>query len=268
LRELDQKFKKSKVHAIPILNGEEVVDVVFLEDLLSPPELNTKVLIMAGGRGERLMPLTQEIPKPLIPINGIPVIDRIVIQFANQGFRNIWISLHHMSDQIMDHLGDGERFGVDINYLIEREPLGTAGSMQLMPCEENENILVCNADLFNDVNYRDMYFAHLESRKAATIGVTRYETHIPYGVVNEINGTYVSLTEKPVLTHKVSAGVNIFNSSLIKLLPLQTKTNVPEFYDMIMENGKDIGVFELQGMWIDIGTFETLEKAKNITAEI
>lgn len=263
LIELDRKFKISKVHAIPVLNGLKVVDVVFLENLQSPAELGTKILIMAGGKGERLLPLTQETPKPLIPINGIPIIDRIITQFANQGFRNIWISLHHMSDQIMNHLGDGARFGVYINYVIESEPLGTAGAMTLIPFDENENILVCNADLFNNVNYRDMYFSHLNSGKAATIGVTRYETHIPYGVVNEINGTYESITEKPVLIHKVAAGVNIFNSSLIRLLPNKTKTNIPDFYDLIISSGEDIGTFELQGMWIDIGTIETLEKAKS-----
>lgn len=265
--ELDLKFRTTKVNAIPIMSGEKVVDVIFFDDLARTEVIGVKVLIMAGGKGERLLPLTKETPKPLIAINGVPVIDRIVSQFANQGFRNIWISLHHMSDQIRNHLGDGSRFGVQINYIIEDEPLGTAGSLGILPNTESDDILVCNADLFNNVNYQDLYFAHKKSENSATVGITRYETHIPYGVINQENGIFLSLTEKPVQTHLVAAGVNVFNSETVRLLPTGLRMNIPEFYELIIDSGDRIGTFELNGMWIDIGTLETLEQAKKSNRE-
>ena len=262
--DIEEKFKSTKVSAIPVLNERRLVEVVFLEDLSKPQKVNAKVLIMAGGRGERLLPLTQEIPKPLIPIHGVPVIERIIRQFAEQGFHEVWISVHHLSEQIIHRVGDGARFGVTVSYITEDHPLGTAGSLKLMPIEDGHPVLVCNADLFSNVNYRDMYSAHVASGRGATIGVTRHETQIPYGVVNETNDTFESLIEKPTLTHKVAAGVNIFNSNLLNLIPDSTKINIPDFYELININGFEIGVYELRGMWIDIGTLETLEMAKKI----
>ena len=266
--ELEEKFKLAKVKAIPILDNGRLVEVAFLEDFRNPRVLDARILLMAGGRGERLLPLTKVTPKPLIPINGTPVIDRIIDQFAKQGFQEIWISVHHLSEQIISHVGDGERFGVNINYIVEDQPLGTAGSLKLMPVTHEKPVLVCNADLFNNVNYREMFMAHKKSGQNATIGVTRHETQIPYGVVNVVGDIFDSLTEKPVLTHQVAAGVNIFNSNLVKLIPDNVKINIPDFYDLIKANDLQIGIFELHGLWIDIGTLETLERAKNINPSV
>ena len=255
-------FKESKVNAIPILENGILIDIFFEGDFDVAAQQKTRILIMAGGKGERLRPLTNQIPKPLIPINGIPVIDRIIRQFVNQGFKDIWVSVHHLSELIISHLGDGSRFGAQIQFLTEPTPLGTAGALSLLPREEVQNVLICNADLFNNVNYKDLLDSHINSGLKATVGVTNFEFTVPFGVINSNLGKLTSIIEKPTIGYEVNAGVNVIDSEVLGLIPKNVSLNVPDLYDLLREANLEIGVFNLQGMWIDIGTKESLEKAR------
>jgi dTDP-glucose pyrophosphorylase len=262
--DLKKAFLSFKISAITILHAKKFVSIVFEDHLNSIDLSNTIVLIMAGGKGKRLLPLTESVPKPLLPVNGSAIIDRIIWQFSTQGFKQIWISVHHMAEQIVEYLGNGSQFGVDIQYLREKLPLGTAGALSLLPYENSKDILLCNADLFNNIDYRDFLLNHRRSNHLATMGVTRYETKIPYGVVNAEQGIFTSLDEKPIVPYLISAGVNLLKSEVLAMIPKGKAFDIPDLYKELQSKKIPIGVIELNGIWIDIGTHETLEIARNL----
>jgi dTDP-glucose pyrophosphorylase len=263
-------LRRLVIRCLPVLDERgRVVDLILLEELLGPPRRDTPVLVMAGGRGERLRPLTDVLPKPLVRVAGEPLIDILLRRLSAQGFHDIWVSVHYKASDITEHLGDGSHFGVTIRYVYEEEPLGTAGAVRLVTdVDEAEPILVCNADTVHAADYGALLDHHVATGAAATMAVYGHQIEIPYGVVQAVDGYVTSLVEKPVRTELVSAGINVVSRALVTAAANEGRVDMPEVIECALRDGRPVAVHEVQGYWLDIGTAGTLAKANSDHASL
>lgn len=261
--ELLNLMQRLSIRCVPLVNAEnQVVGLRFLDKLELYTKKSTPVVIMAGGRGERLKPLTDFTPKSLLTIAGQPLIEVLINRLANQGFYRIWIAVHYRAESIIEYLGNGNRFGVEIQYLHEEFPLGTAGALGLLPKLEGEKfIILCNSDLINDADFSAIITNHEDSSATATIVVADHSTQIPYGVAHVENGNLIKLEEKPIRNDLISAGINVFNSTVIEAIPKNQRIDIPEIYSVLLADKKQVSVYKLDGYWLDVGTHILINKA-------
>ena len=210
-RKATEAMDRLAIKCIPVVTDKKIVHI-FSKVIRAPKKDSAAVaLIMAGGRGERLKPLTDVIPKPLVKVAGKPLIEILVERLVSDGIVEIWISVHYLSQQIVEYLGDGSNYGANINYLLEDSPLGTAGAYLLLPETIRQNsVIICNADLLNTVSFSELISAHKDSKCLATIGVIEHLTKIPFGVVKIKEGKAIQIMEKPDVHNYVSAGIGVF----------------------------------------------------------
>jgi NDP-sugar pyrophosphorylase family protein len=231
-----------------------------MEDLIEEPE-TFRAVVMAGGLGTRLRPLTEHLPKPLLPVGDRPLIEHILGQLHAGGVRHVSVTTHYKPDAIKEHLGDGRRFGVDIDYVTEDAPLGTAGALGMMP-PWGSTLLVVNGDILTRMNYRAMLDFHREHRAVLTVGVRQYEMQVPYGVI-EADGVDVrAISEKPVLRFFVNAGVYLLEPELHPRLSTGTRTDMTEVIEDLVEAGDRVVSFPISEYWVDIGQLQDYEQAK------
>lgn len=251
------------IKSIPLVNADRrVVDLLTLEELIRPATRDTPVLIMAGGRGERLRPLTDEIPKPLLRVAGEPLLEILIRRLVSQGFGKIWIAVGYRADDIVNAIGDGAAFGSDIRYIHEKEPLGTAGAVKEIPdLDPGEAVLVCNADVIHSGDFGALVEFHEAKAASATVSVTRYVTEVPFAVVNAAGGYLVDIKEKPQRQDMVSMGVNVLTQEAFKLFPNVIRVDMPEIIEALLLKGYPVAVHEIQGYWLDIGTQDSLVRA-------
>jgi NDP-sugar pyrophosphorylase family protein len=217
---------------------------------------------MAGGRGERLKPLTNSTPKPLIRVGGKTLLEILLDKLANFGFSNVWISVHYLSEQIEELVGSGKQFGLNVEYLKETTPLGTAGAYLNLPEEARAlDTLIVNADLVANVDFAELLFSHLQSKALVTIGTIENLIEVPFGVVQTQNGRLISLIEKPTVAHQVYAGVGVYNERAFEGFQPNSRINATDVYEKLLGEEKEIRVFEISGYWRDIGTGESLQGA-------
>jgi dTDP-glucose pyrophosphorylase len=246
---------------VPLLDADErVVGLVRLEDLIEEPG-TLRAVVMAGGFGSRLRPLTEDTPKPLLPIGDRPLIEHILGQLRAGGVGHVSVTTHYKPEAFKAHLGNGARFGVDIDYVTEESPLGTAGALGLMPPWES-TLLVVNGDVLSRVNYRAMLDFHREHRALLTVGVRQYEVQVPYGVV-EADGVDVrAVNEKPVLRFFVNAGVYLLEPALYPRLSTGGRLDMTELIDALVRGGERVVSFPISEYWLDIGQLQDYERAK------
>tara|TARA_B100000212_G_scaffold342563_1_gene330646 strand:- start:10195 stop:11241 length:1047 start_codon:yes stop_codon:yes gene_type:complete len=248
---------------IPILDSDgSVIGLDSIHDLLKKPTFNNPVVIMAGGFGKRLMPLTEDTPKPLLKIGTKPILERIINNFAELGFRNFYISLHYKADMIKDYFGNGSDHNVSINYLEEKEPMGTAGCLSLLP----ENLLdlpiiLMNGDLITDLNFVSLLENHNHSGSEATICVAEYDFQVPYGVLEVDENEVKSIAEKPVHKFFVNAGIYVLNKSILSNIEKNKFTDMPDVLSKKISNKESINTFPIFEKWIDIGRISDFNKA-------
>lgn len=214
----------------------------------------TTVVIMAGGRGKRLRPLTDKTPKPMLPVNGKPILEWIIKRFIDQGFKEFTISLGYLGEVIEDYFGDGLRFGCHISYVWESQPLGTAGALRLL--EPQSSFIVINADVLTSCNFNDLVRYHINSGADATIGAATHRIEIPFGVLRTKNYRLIEIEEKPAYDYPIAAGIYVFSPQALEHLPFGS-VDMPEFIEKI----PDVSVFPISGEWRDIGTPESLANA-------
>lgn len=219
-----------------------------------------QVVLLAGGKGERLRPLTLCIPKPLIPIDDTPVLELLIRQLKNYGFTDFTLCLNYLSDIIMAYFKGGEKLGVNIKYSIEEEYLGTAGPLSIIEGLE-ETFIVSNSDLLTNINYKDLIKYHLDNKNDATIATFKKDFKIDLGVIETNNGEFIDYVEKPTYYHYVSMGIYVLNRSVIDLIPKNTKTDFPELIMKMKETGKKVGCFCGDYLWLDIGRNADYEEA-------
>lgn len=253
-----------KIYQIPVVDDENrVVSIKLLDELLKPNAHNNKVVLMVGGLGTRLRPLTDTTPKPMLPVGGKPILQTIVEKFVSYGFVNIIMCVGYKSNIIQDFFEDGSKFGANIEYVLEDKRMGTAGALALLSDEQKpkEPFFVMNGDLLTNVNFENMLDFHIAQNAKATMCVREYDFQVPYGVVNIENGQIASIVEKPTHSFFVSAGIYMLDSSCIDMIPKGQCYDMPTLFDEMIKAGDNTVSFPIREYWLDIGRIEEYEKA-------
>jgi|SRR5690554_3311164 len=261
LEELEKITSDKKIKIVPIVENNKVVDVYTVSDESTK---NVTVVIMAGGLGSRLGEHTKDCPKPMLEVGGKPVLERIIKNFTQVGFRNFYISVNYKAEVIEDYFKDGKNFGCHIQYLKEKMRLGTAGSLTLLPESVKGPIVVTNGDLLTLVDYRRLFAFHTQHKSPMTMCTRAFDFQVPYGVVNIENGKVKSIDEKPIHSFNVSAGVYVINSELLKFIPHDTYFDMPTFLEVLLKHDIQAECFPLIEQWIDIGRVSDLDLARSI----
>ena len=255
-------MRKEVLRQIPVLDEQDrVVELLVLEDLLNPPQLSNAVVIMAGGKGTRLRPHTVHCPKPMLPVGDQPILEILLEQCIACGFRTFYFSVNYLKEQIVEHFSDGSSWGVSINYLVEEEPLGTAGSLHLLPDSLREPFLVFNGDVLTRLNPSQLLDFHIENEAQATLCVREHELTVPFGVVQTNGVELASFEEKPTYRNQVNAGVYVIDPKLLRLLSPRQFTDMPTLLMSAQQSGHRVAVCPIHEYWLDIGHPETLMKA-------
>ena len=248
---------------LPLVDAEgRVVGLESMMSLLATRELPNPVVLMAGGRGERLRPLTDTCPKPLLKVGGKPILERILENFLSQGFRRFFISVNYKAEMVEEHFGDGTRFGASISYLREDKPLGTAGALTLLP-ELDLPFLVMNGDLLTKVNFAHLLDFHTENSAAGTMCVRDYTTQIPFGVVRTEGNALLRIDEKPSQTVFVNAGIYVLSPAVLRHIPHGEAYDMPRLFETLVARGEKARVFPVRDAWLDIGRMDDYERAQS-----
>ncbi len=266
-----------KIYQIPVINkSNQVVDLKLTNTLLDQHEnqqdtikstyqgqaQNAEVMLMVGGEGRRLRPLTNELPKPMINVGGKPLLETIIETFVSQGFRNFSLSVNYKADIIRDHFGDGSKFNASISYVLENQKMGTAGSLSLLKNKPSMPLIVMNGDLLTNIDFRSVVDFHCQNKSLATMCVREYKHEIPYGIVKNQGIKLNSIVEKPMQTHFVNAGIYVLDPAALDMVPEGGFFDMPELFSAINEKGGEASVFPIHEYWMDIGRVEDLERAR------
>lgn len=258
-----------KIHQIPIVDNDgNLVGLEILDELISKKSKQNKVVLMVGGLGTRLRPLTDKTPKPMLPVGGKPILQTIIEKFASYGFTNIIMCVNYKFQIIQEYFGDGSKFGVKIKYIIENKRMGTAGALSLLEQKLKEPFFVMNGDLLTNVNFDNMLEFHLQNNSLATMAVRGYDFQVPYGVVNIKGDRILSIEEKPVHKFFVSAGMYVLNPECLNEIPRSEFYDMPTLFEKLIKNHKKAMSFPLREYWLDIGRIEEYKKANNEYHEV
>lgn len=256
-------MRRNLFQHLPLVNDlGQVVGLATLNELVGACERPNWVVIMAGGLGTRLKPLTDECPKPLLKIDGKPILEIILEGFAEQGFRRIFLAVNYKAEMVRNYFGDGERWGVRLEYLHENTRLGTAGALSLLPEKPTVPIIVMNGDLLTRSNFDNLLRFHHAHGATTTMAVREYNFQVPYGVV-QLDDAYIkALVEKPVQRFFVNAGIYVLAPEALDHLPPQTFFDMPTLFEHLIAAGKITAAYPLREYWLDIGRLEEFERAQ------
>ncbi|SFV70613.1 D-glycero-D-manno-heptose 1-phosphate guanosyltransferase [hydrothermal vent metagenome] len=258
-----------RIHQIPIVDdNRNLIGLEILDELISKQSKPNKVVLMVGGLGTRLKPLTNSTPKPMLHVGGKPILETIISKFASYGFVNIVLCVNYKSEIIQDYFGDGSKFAVNIEYIFEKKRMGTAGALSLLREKPNEPFFVMNGDLLTNVNFEHLLNFHLENSAKATMCVREYEFQVPFGVVELENSKVKSIQEKPTHSFFVSAGIYMLSSSVLSYIPEDEFYDMPTLFEKMIELNQNLISFPIREYWLDIGRIEEFEKANNEYNEV
>lgn len=261
--ELLALMRQKQLHHLPLVDAEgRLVGLSTLDSLLGPELRPNWVVLMAGGKGKRLAPLTDDTPKPLLRVGGKPILENILESLAEQGFRRIFLSVNFKAQMIRDHFGSGERWGVEVDYLHEDEDLGTAGALSLLSSVPEAPILVMNGDLVTLANFGSLLRFHEEQAATATMAVREYEVQVPFGVVQLSGDRIASIVEKPVHKCFVNAGIYVLSPSALASIPGQSFFHMTSLFEALIAAGHLTAAYPLREYWLDIGHLAEFERAK------
>jgi len=242
---------------VPVLRDDKSIEYVYTPLSLAP--INIPVVIMAGGRGTRLKPLTDACPKPMLPINGTPMLELIINNLILLGTKDFYISVNYLKDMIIDYFGDGTSRGISISYLQEDKPLGTAGSLSLLPQNFDSSFLVINADILSRIDYNALFSYYTQHSPDALMCIRTTHVQIPFGVVQHNGHYFLGLSEKPMIDYMVNTGVYILSPKVLKLIP-NSFFDMPQLFELMSDYKYDVHVFPLYEDWYDVGLPSSLEK--------
>lgn len=261
LKELE-KFRKQLLKIIPILNiNGRIVDI--LDFSLRTTLIPADAVLMAGGEGKRLRPLTDKTPKPLLRVGDKPIIEYNIDRLKEVGVRNINLSINYLGDQLVDYFGDGTAKDINIKYVKESKPLGTIGSILLIEDFKHDDIIVMNSDLLTNIDFSDFFKTYKERNADMIVATTSYHVDVPYAVleVNETN-TVKSLKEKPRYTYYSNAGIYILKKSILNMIPPDQFFDITDLMDRVIEMDLTLTTYPINGYWLDIGKHEDYKKAQ------
>jgi len=259
-------MKARKLTVIPILGtGRKITGVHTLYGILGSEAKPNRAVIMAGGKGERLRPITEHIPKPMVSVAGKPILERLILHLLSHGIRKITLAVNYKKEVIEEYFGNGKPFGVEIEYIREKIPMGTAGALSLLKKGTDEPLIILNGDLVTQFDITRMLEAHNSGGNTITVGVYKYLHTIPFGVLRMKKDLVVSIAEKPLEWWYVNSGIYVMDPSLVKAVPKASFFTMPQLIEHCLGGKKRVGAFEIEEEWLDVGKLSELEKARKGT---
>jgi dTDP-glucose pyrophosphorylase len=256
-----QKLRKNKIYLIPFLTTEKKIrKVVDISQKKSVLPLNA--VLMAGGEGKRLRPLTENTPKPLLKVGDKPIIEYNIDHLSLYGVDKIFITIKYLGEQIINYFGNGDNRSLNIRYIKEDRPLGTIGALSLIHKFEHEYILVMNSDILTTIDFEDMFMSAIENNADMVVATSPYEVQIPYGVIETENSQITSLKEKPVYTFFSNAGIYILKKSVLENIPANSPMNATDLIEKLIEQRRKVVNYPILNYWLDIGKPEDFMKAQ------
>ena len=254
-------MRASQLRHVPVVEGGTLVGLEMLDDLISAPERDNVVVLMAGGLGRRLMPLTANTPKPMLPIGGRPILEHALIALAEQGFRRFYMAINYLAEVVEQHFGNGSKWGVSIEYLREEHALGTAGALSLLPERPVKPFLVMNGDVLTRLNFVQLMDAHQQGGCKATMCVRQWDYQVPFGVTRFRDERLVAIDEKPSVRHFVSAGIYVVDPQAMSHLPTGEFFDMPQLLNGLVKHGDQVMVFPITEYWLDVGRHDDIQRA-------
>lgn len=256
-----RKYRKLDIKILPLVDSEKRIQrIIDLEK--TSAILPVECMIMAGGRGKRLSPLTDTIPKPMLPLGEKPIIEHNIDRLISFGIKKIYISVKYLGDQIEEYFGDGSEKGIAIEYIWEDQPLGTAGALSLVNNFESKHILLMNSDLFTNIDFEDMYLEILKTKADMVVASTEYKIDVPYAVFETDKNKVKKFKEKPSFVYHSNAGIYLFKKELVEKIPKNEYYDITDLMQNLVENGGELVHSPIIGYWIDIGKPVDYEQAK------
>jgi NDP-sugar pyrophosphorylase family protein len=257
------------LHHLPIVDDNgTIVGLECLSPTSPQATRDNVVVLMAGGEGRRLLPLTSDTPKPLLEVGNRPILESILEGFVGFGFSRFYVSVNYMAEALTAHFGDGSKWNVDIQYLREEEPLGTGGALSLLPTRPATPIIVMNGDLLTNVNFEHLLRFHATRGAAATMCVRQHEVQVPFGVAEVVSDRLVHFEEKPVSSYFVNAGVYVLEPATLDLIPQGEYFDMPWLFRRLLETNETVTAFPIREYWRDIGQHADLERANGEYSDV
>ena len=260
------QLKAKGIRIIPILNKNGcIINVIDLVHYKS--HLPIDAVLMAGGKGERLRPLTEKIPKPLVPIGGKAIIDYNIERLISYGIKNIYVTVNYLKEQLEKHFSQPKQ-GLKIECIRETKYLGTMGSIQFIKEFDNDTILVMNSDLFTNIDYEDFYLHFIEHNADMSVAAVPYSVSIPYGIFDLAGRDIKGVREKPIYNYYANAGIYLIKKTALKYIFKDTFFNATDFIDVLLKHNLKVIRYPITGYWIDIGQHEDLKKAEELARHL
>ena len=238
--------------------------IIHRADILDDARVLRQAILMVGGEGTRLRPLTENVPKPMLPVAGRPILEHIIDHLRSHGVQQVTMALGYRAKQIEEHFGDGAKWGIEIKYVLEKKPLGTAGAIGLVPDINNSPLLVMNGDILTDLDLSAMALSHVRRESAITVGVRPYQHQVPYGVTKLMGTRIISLEEKPLLTCWSNAGIYILDPTVRSSIPENTYHDMTLLIENRISEGDKVSAFPIREYWCDIGLPEDYDRAQDL----
>ena len=254
---------EKKLHQIPIISNGKLIGIQDIREFLAPKNKPNKVILMVGGLGTRLRPLTNDVPKPMLDVGNKPILHTIVENFAKYGYTDIIMCVNYKSEIIKEYFGNGDKFGVKIEYVLESKRMGTAGALSLLKERPKDDFFVMNGDLLTNVNFEYLHEYHKDSNAGASICIRKYEMQVPYGVVNVRANKVTSIEEKPTQSFFVSAGIYMFSPIVLDFIPKGVFYDMPTLFSELLKHDFPIHPFPIREYWLDIGRMDEYRRAND-----
>ena len=269
IQEMAQVMLENDILCLPVLKNGKVVNLETLNEVLKTKKFNNAVFLMAGGFGKRLQPLTNRTPKPLLKVGEKPILEIIIERLVKAGFHRFYISTHYMPELVMNHFGDGKKWGINIKYIHEETPLGTGGALGLLPKDQiNEPLLLMNGDLLTNLDFKSLIKFHEETNAFATVCVNEYEHTVPFGVIESEGVRVLSIEEKPTYNHFINAGIYVLSENIIKDSLSNERIDMPTLLNKQLDSEKEINIFPVHEYWLDIGRIGDYKKANKDVSDL
>ena len=264
-----QLMQANKVHQLPVVDENRfVVDLHLWDELLVPSRRSNVMVIMAGGRGTRLGEHTLNCPKPLLPVGGKPMLEHIIERAKAEGFEYFVLAIHYLGHMIEDYFGDGNKLKINIEYLRENTPLGTAGALGLLQVRPTEPFLVTNGDVLTDIRYAELLDFHIRHSATATMAVRLHEWQHPFGVVKTNGVDIIGFEEKPVARSHINAGIYVLEPNVLDAIGTNEHCDMPTLFGRVQDKSARTIVYPMHEPWLDVGRPADLEKARNAHSTI
>lgn len=262
-------MKSKTIHQVPLLDKKGVlIDIKILDELVQQTEKLNWVVLMAGGTGSRLKPLTDHTPKPMIEVGNQPILETILRNFIEHGFKKFYLSVNYKNEVLENYFGNGSKWGVSIRYIKEKTRLGTAGSLSLLPQKTNLPLIVMNADLLTNINFTQLLDFHGQNSSDATMCVREYDVQVPFGVVKIDKHHILKIDEKPSQRHFVNAGIYVLGPHALTQISKNAPMDMTTLFEKLIQKKRKVSAFPIREYWLDIGHMDDLKKAKHEYATV